>query len=79
LLESLVGAVEPLSALHLLEGLRKLVGIMLNDGLYIPDLGTLGIGAVAEEDVELHLAVLVLEDVVPVALDGGQELEPALR
>ena len=76
--KSFIGAVEPLSALHLLKTIRHLVRIVLYHRLHLPNLRPLRIGTMSQEDIQLNLSILVLEDVVPVALDGGEKLEPAL-
>jgi hypothetical protein len=51
---------------------------VFNNGFHLPELGAVGVGLVAEEYVDLGLSVLVFEVVVEVALDGGEEFEPAL-
>jgi hypothetical protein len=72
-----VGSVEPLALAHLLESPGELVGVMLYYRLNIPNLGAFSLGFVPEEHVQLYLPILVPEDIVPVPLDGGEDLEPA--
>lgn len=76
--KNFIGVVEPFSPLHLLKAVRHLVRIMFYHRLHLPNLRPLRIGTISQEDIQLDLSILVLEDVVPVALDGGEKLESAL-
>jgi hypothetical protein len=75
--EVAVGSIEPLALAHLLESPGELVGVMLYYWLNIPNLGAFALGSVPEEHIQLYLPILVPEDIVPVPLDGGEDLEPA--
>lgn len=75
--EVAVGSIEPLALAHLLESPGELVGVMLYYWLNIPNLGSFALGPVPEEHIQLYLPILVPEDIVPVPLDGGEDLESA--
>lgn len=70
--------VEPLSPLHPLKALCDLIRVMLDDCLHVPYLRALIVRPIAQKDIQLHLSILVLKDVVPVSFDGGEELEATL-
>ena len=75
--EVAVGSIEPLALAHLLESPGELVGVMLYYRLNIPNLGAFTLRPVPEEHIQLYLPILVPEDIVPVPLDGGEDLEAA--
>lgn len=76
--EVIISTVEPFSLLHLLEGVGVLIRIVLYCGLDVPNLRAVGLWLEPEEDIELDLPILVLEDVVPMSLNGCEELKPTL-
>lgn len=63
--------VKPLSSLHPFKTLCNLIRIVLNHCLYVPYLRTFNIRPVSQKDIQLHLPILILEDIVPVTLDRG--------
>jgi hypothetical protein len=70
--------VEPLSPFHPLKALCNLIRVVLDNSFNVPNLRALNIRPIAQKDIQLHLPILILEDVVPVPLDGCEKFKATL-
>ncbi len=74
--KTFVGAVEPLTFLHLLKRVCKGVRVVLDHRLHLPQLRAFDIGLVPQKNINLGLSGLVFEVVVEVTLDRSEKLKP---
>ena len=65
----LIGFLEPLIFLHLLERIRMFVGVVLNNWLQIPNWRVFDVRNVSKKHVNLSLPELIFKIVVEMPLD----------